>query len=645
VTLRLRLTLAFVLVVMVPLIIGAALVAGSFPAALEQRQQTAVSASSHLVSQVVRDACDRARAAADAAGRSATLPPAEAQAALESLLRRGLADGLRVLDKTGRQVVAVGTLPEAPTDCTTTASSDRFVSATLQLSTATGQPAGTAVAAFDARGSLMARLGAAVGEQTVALLTRSGSVLGSTSPLPAEALTDALRHPQGVRSGGFVAAGVPASPGQPFAVVVAQPTGAGPGLLGTTAAVVVVSLLGAVVIAVLSARATTRPLEELGEAAARVASGDLSRPIEVRSRDEIGRLATAFNAMTADLRTYVGQLEASRDELQNGLARLGDTLSSTHDLDRILHVVLESAMASTRASGGMVLLMAPGREHLVLAAAEGVDVPLDLRLTVGHGITGGVARSGDPVRGRVGHGPGELWPAAGEPTGTSCIAVPLKSSGQVIGVLDLFGSEVPGGFDDRDLATIRAFASQATVAVENVRVHEEAQRLSITDGLTGLWNYRYFTMTITKEIERTQRFGRPMALIILDLDHFKAVNDSYGHQRGDAVLIEVAARVRAEARDVDTVARYGGEEIVLVLPETDHAGAEQLAERICAAVRRKPFGEPGLPAIHLTVSAGVAVHPAHGTTASNLLKNADQALYAAKHAGRDTYRVASVTTA
>src|SRR5207302_2051240 len=124
----------------------------------------------------------------------------------------------------------------------------------------------------------------------------------------------------------------------------------------------------------------------------------------------------------------------------------------SHDLDRILHVVLESAMTSSRASGGMIMLLSPGRDQLVLAASQGVDVPLDLRLTMGHGMTGRVAIEGDPVRGRVGHGPGELWPAPGEPTGTTCIAVPLKSSGTVIGVLDLFGSELPSGFDDRDLA-------------------------------------------------------------------------------------------------------------------------------------------------------------------------------------------------
>jgi two-component system cell cycle response regulator len=219
--------------------------------------------------------------------------------------------------------------------------------------------------------------------------------------------------------------------------------------------------------------------------------------------------------------------------------------------------------------------------------------------------------------------------------------VPLKSSGTVIGVLDLYGSTASGGFDENDLATIRTFASQATVAVDNVLLHEEAQRLSITDGLTGLWNYRYFTMTVSKEIERAARFSRPLALVMLDLDHFKGVNDTFGHQRGDTVLIELAGRIRAEVRDVDTVARYGGEEIVVVLPETDEAGAAQLVERICNSVRRKPFGEPGIPPVHLTVSAGVAVFPVHGLAASVLLARADEALYSAKRAGRDTWRMSA----
>ncbi|MDP9181694.1 MAG: diguanylate cyclase, partial [Actinomycetota bacterium] len=629
-TLRWRLTIAFVLVVLVPLLVGALLVARAFPSAIEHRQQAAVSTSARLVGQVLRDTCDRARTTAEAAGRAATAGTrAEAAAAGASLVQRGLADGVRVIGTGGELVVQAGSLPVTAADCSAGQADKGHISAVVPLLTASGKVVGSALASFDAQGDVLSQLQGALGDGEVVLLTADGSVVATTRQLPNALLEDALRHPEGVLRDGWVVAGLVSADGQPLAFVVAQRSAEGPGLLVDAGLVILVALVAAIGIAVVSARATTRPLEVLGEAASRVAAGDLSTLIEVRSKDEIGRLAHAFNAMTEDLRTYVGQLQASRDDLQDGLARLGETLAGSHDLDRILHVVLESAMASTRASGGMVMLLTPSRDHLVLAASQGVEVPLDLRVAVGDGITGGVAQNGEPLRGRVGHGPGELWPAVGEPTATTCIAVPLKSSGKVIGVLDLFGSELPAGFDDNDVATMRTFAAQATVAVDNVLLHEEAQRLSITDGLTGLWNYRYFTMSVTKEIERASRFGRPLALLMLDLDHFKNVNDSFGHQRGDAVLVELAGRIRAEARDVDTVARYGGEEIVVVLPETDEAGARQAAERFCSAVRRKPFGEPGLPPVRLTISAGVAVYPMHGSTASALLAMADAALYEA----------------
>jgi len=639
-TLRWRLTLAFVLVVLVPLLVGAFLVARAFPATIEHRQQTSVASSTRLVGQILRDTCERARITAEAAGRAATASTrAEAAAVGASLVQRGLADGVRVTDTSGRLIVEAGSLPSTSFDCAAGEAEGEHLSAVVPLLTSKRALVGTATASFDAGGQLLKEIRGALGDADVALVAANGTVVAASHNLAPTLVEAALRHPEGTRKSGWVAAGALNGDGQPFSVVVAQRSAEGPGLLVDAGVVILVALVAAIGLAVVSARATTRPLEELSEAASRVAAGDLSTLIEVRSKDEIGRLAHAFNEMTEDLRTYVGQLQASRDDLQDGLARLGETLAGSHDLDRILHVVLESAMASTRASGGMVMLLTPGRDQLVLAASQGVDVPLDLRVPVGEGVSGEVALNGEPVRGRVGHGPGELWPAVGEPTATSCIAVPLKSSGTVIGVLDLYGSELPTGFDDKDVATMRTFASQATVAVDNVLLHEEAQRLSITDGLTGLWNYRYFTMSVTKEIERASRFGRPLALLMLDLDHFKDVNDSFGHQRGDAVLIELAARIRAEARDVDTVARYGGEEIVVVLPETDEAGARMAAERFCNAVRRKQFGSPGLPSIRLTISAGVAVYPLHGSTASSLLACADAALYEAKHAGRDTWRV------
>ncbi|MDX6214570.1 MAG: hypothetical protein QOG99_154 [Frankiales bacterium] len=630
-TLRWRLTIAFVLVVVVPLVVGAAIVSRALPREVQAAQRDGALDSSRLVAQVLRDYCDRARATAEAAGRAVTSTTrAGGSQAISSLVDRGLADGVQVTDPGGRVVATSGSLPASPTDCSRANRSGSFLSAVLPLTTASGRPAGQAVAAFLVSGSLLDAVRAAVGDGDVVLVDATGAVVAGTSMVPS-AVVRAASSTRPVQQG-WVTGFTPPSTGQPFGVVVLLPAAHGPGILLDATLVLLLAIALAVVIAVLSARATTRPLEQLGDAAARIASGDLSTAIEVTSKDEVGRLATAFNVMTDELRSYVGQLEASRDELQSGLARLGDTLSSTHDLDRILNVVLESAVASTSATSGMVLLLTPSRDDLVMAASKGLDVPLDLRIKVGEGISGRVALTGDAVKGIVEEG------SEGELDGAHVIAVPLKSSGTVIGVLDLFGT---AAFDDIDLATIRTFASQATVAVDNVLLHEEAQRLSITDGLTGLWNYRYFTMTVAKEIERAARFSRPLALLMLDLDHFKGVNDSFGHQRGDAVLVELAGRIRAEVRDVDTVARYGGEEIVVILPETDADGAGQLAERICVAVRRRPFGQPGVPPVHLTVSAGGAVFPAHALSASALLAEADKALYAAKHAGRDTWRIAN----
>jgi diguanylate cyclase (GGDEF)-like protein len=583
---------------------------------------------------VLRNKGPGAREPAVGAGRAAA--SSNPTAALTSLVDRGLADGVRVTDARGRVVATAGALPASPTDCSQaadTAGPDAAVTAVVALSSPAGRSQGEAVATFDARGSVLDDLRAAVPDGEVVLVDGSGEAVLGTRALPAAVVRAAVA---GRSQHDWVAAFTPAATGQAFGVVLLLPAAHGPGVLLDAALVLLVAVLLAVIIAVVSARATTRPLEQLGDAAARIASGDLSTSIEVTSRDEVGRLAGTFNVMTDELRSYVGQLEASRDELQAGLARLGDTLSSTHDLDRILHVVLESAVAATRATSGLVLLLTPSREDLVVAAAKGLDdVPLDLRVAVGEGVSGRVAQSGEAYSGVVAEG------SRGEPAGSAVIAVPLKSSGTVIGVLDLFAEHA---FDDADLATIRTFASQATVAIDNVLLHEEAQRLSITDGLTGLWNYRYFSMTVAKEIERAARFSRPLGLLMLDLDHFKGVNDTFGHQRGDAVLVELAARIRGEVRDVDTVARYGGEEIVVILPETDADGLAQLAERVCAAVRRRPFGEPGASPVHLTVSAGGAVFPTHGLQASTLLAAADKALYDAKHGGRDTWRVASGST-
>jgi diguanylate cyclase (GGDEF)-like protein len=180
------------------------------------------------------------------------------------------------------------------------------------------------------------------------------------------------------------------------------------------------------------------------------------------------------------------------------------------------------------------------------------------------------------------------------------------------------------------------------VAVDNVRVHEEAQRLSLTDPLTGLWNYRYLRESIRREVERASRFGRMLSVLALDLDRFKEVNDTWGHAAGDAVLVEFARRVRGEIREVDLAFRRGGEEFVVLLPETDARGAAIVAERLGAATRETPVPveSGGGARIRVTVSVGIAVYPDHASTGQQVLDAADDALYAAKAAGRDTWRLA-----
>jgi two-component system cell cycle response regulator len=652
VTLRTRLTAAFVLVVLVPLLVVVALVTTALPAAMSERQEQGVSSSSRLAASVVAGLCDRARAGAEAAARAAaasTGPDGALSGGLDDLVRRGVADGVRITGSDGSTLADAGEAPPVPArDCTTgqvVASGGLVqVAAVVELTRAGGPPAGAAVAGFTVGDELARSLSATAGAGEVVLVA-GGQPVGASGEVPASLLRAALQaEGEPVHATDSVAMLSPARPGQPIAVLVTQPHPEALALLPVALAVGAAAVLLATAIALLLARATTRPLGELGDAAARVAAGDLSTTIEVRSRDELGRLAASFNTMTEQLRQHVGALQASRDELQAGVARIGDTLSATHDLDRILGVVLETAIASTRARAGVVLLLGADRTELELAVARGFEdraLSRGLRLPLGEGVAGRVARTGDPVHGRV--GTGELQPAPGEPVGGTLLAVPLKSSTTVIGVLVLYDREDGEVFDDGDLATLRAFTSQATVAVDNVLLHEEARRLSITDGLTGVWNYRYFTMTIGKEIERAARFGRPLALLLLDLDHFKPVNDVYGHQRGDAVLIDLAGRLKGQVRDVDTLARYGGEEFVVILPETDEEGAALAAERIRTAVRRRPFGEPDETPLDITISVGVAVFPTHGATATSVLRRADEALYAAKHAGRDTWRLAEVS--
>ena len=197
------------------------------------------------------------------------------------------------------------------------------------------------------------------------------------------------------------------------------------------------------------------------------------------------------------------------------------------------------------------------------------------------------------------------------------IAIPLFSQDRVMGVLAVYRNDPDRPFTQEDMDTVIFLAEQGGVAIENVQLHEEARRLSLMDGLTGIWNRRFLQMQFRQVLATATRFERPFSVLMLDLDFFKRINDTYGHQRGDAILIEFAHRVNGTLREIDTFARYGGEEFICLLSETDVEGARTTAEKICEVIRSEPFGAMGEEPIALTVSIGVASYPEHGNVLPN----------------------------
>ncbi|HZB04123.1 MAG TPA: diguanylate cyclase [Actinomycetota bacterium] len=390
-------------------------------------------------------------------------------------------------------------------------------------------------------------------------------------------------------------------------------------------------LVAATVLGFALASVIARPLERLAEGARAVAGGDLQTRVEAGGVADVARVAEAFNAMTDNLRAYIGELKSSRDELRHSLDRMGATLRATLDLQGMLEVILDTAAVTLGSTAGALYLRRHNARELTLEAAQGYAPPAGAGLRLEEGVAG-VAAGGVPVL-----IPRDPVTAAEpvEPSASTAIAVPLVRGDRTMGVIALYGRPTPEPFGEGDVETLSSFAAQASVAIENVLLHQETEQLSITDGLTGVWNRRYLELSLRKEIERASRFSRPLSVLMIDIDRFKDVNDRFGHPRGDGVLVEVTRRIMGTIRtQIDFVSRYGGEEFVVVLPETPCDGGKVVAEKIRAAVRDHPFVGDGTH-LTITVSVGVSAYPLDGLTAEDIIRAADEAMYRAKRAGRD----------
>ncbi|MGA9799250.1 MAG: sensor domain-containing diguanylate cyclase [Terriglobales bacterium] len=219
----------------------------------------------------------------------------------------------------------------------------------------------------------------------------------------------------------------------------------------------------------------------------------------------------------------------------------------------------------------------------------------------------------------------------------SRMCIPLVSFGQTLGVLVLDSSR-PDSFSVSDIQSLESVADICATAIQNAHYVERVKRLAYLDGLTGIFNRRYFELRIEEELERARRFNSGMAVIMVDIDQFKRLNDEFGHLLGDEVLRQVSSIFSQQLRKIDVVCRYGGEEFAVLLSQTSQQHALGVAEKLRRMVDSWQF--PGVPR-SVTISAGVATCPDHGSTREELVKAADAGLYAAKQAGRNCVREAS----
>jgi len=387
----------------------------------------------------------------------------------------------------------------------------------------------------------------------------------------------------------------------------------------------VIVLAGFLVMALAFAVAVSRSLQSqiarFLDAARRLGSGDFSIEVPTEGHDEFAELGGEFNKMSRQLEARFDELKREQARLQDAVRRIGESVASNLDRDALLDVVLEAALDGVDATGGRATVRASAGTALIERGRAGT---LDGFADVIERVEQQALESGAPAEASVHE--------------FSALAYPLRASDsgdRVLGLIAVARRERPFSPDERELFAY--LAGQAAVSIENVDLHELVQRQAVTDELTGLSNHRRFQEVMAQEVSRAKRFGQDLGLVMLDIDHFKAVNDTYGHQQGDLVLREVARVLRDSSREIDEPARYGGEELAVALPQTDLDGTYLFAERVRIAIEALRIPRLGGRGGHLRVTAsfGAAAMPGTGDETGSLIAAADAALYQAKRAGRN----------
>jgi diguanylate cyclase (GGDEF)-like protein len=273
--------------------------------------------------------------------------------------------------------------------------------------------------------------------------------------------------------------------------------------------------------------------------------------------------------------------------------------------------------------------------------AKGKDVS-SFRVKIGEGVAGWVAQTGKPAIVNDTARDPRFAPKFDSKTQfrtRSILCAPLISRGRTIGVVEII-NKLGGRFTQSDLDVLLTLVEPCAIAIENAILFQRTEQLTITDDLTKLFNSRYLNLYIGREIKRCKRHGIPLSVIFLDLDGFKTINDQYGHLAGSGTLAEVGAILAEAVRESDILARYGGDEFVVVLPETPPSGALVIAERLRKAIEEHCFLQPQGLSARISASFGIASYPDHALTPEGLIQKADQAMYRVKERDKNGIEVA-----
>jgi diguanylate cyclase (GGDEF)-like protein len=367
--------------------------------------------------------------------------------------------------------------------------------------------------------------------------------------------------------------------------------------------------------------------------------------------DERLLLAVGREVLRAiEIERVMGYIRAARDE-KDRFYRAIEELNRAVTLDQVLETALEIARSLAPIDFGALTLVegeaGQPKQHRVVKVI-GVHAGQALADRVfpdNNGLCANVVRYGTPLPGRgvkLGDRP-VIFDEASELRGIQALKIlPLKSGDRVLGTL-VAASRKRGAFDDEAVRMLEVIALQTAQALHRAQLFEAVERMATTDGLTGLHNHRHFQNLLEQNTSLAQRYQKPLSLLMCDIDHFKTVNDTYGHPAGDLVLKGMAEILQHQARQTDSVARYGGEEFALILPETDSGAARAIAERIRVTVEQATFMTE-LGPLKVTLSLGVATLPDVARQKQELIDQADQALYAAKRGGRNRWVVADKTS-